>query len=101
MPSGGKGKALYLQGFLNTSVGVALAAKATGDQGFRFTVRSVRQAQVLGPERHEDTDVNSTPPDDSKEKANRRRLILFGLALGAISLFMYVSFILKTAVRGP
>lgn len=45
--------------------------------------------------------MNSTPPDDSKERANRRRLILFGLALGAVSLFMYVSFILKTAVRGP
>ncbi len=40
-------------------------------------------------------------PDDSKDKANRRRLILIGLALAAVSLFMYVSFILKTAIRGP
>lgn len=45
--------------------------------------------------------MNTAPPKDSKEKADRRRLILFGLALAAASLFMYVSFILKTAIRGP
>jgi hypothetical protein len=45
--------------------------------------------------------VNDTPPDDSKEKANRRRLALFGLMLLAVSVFMYVTFIWKTAVRGP
>ena len=45
--------------------------------------------------------MKDTPPDDSKEKANRRRLALFGLMLLAVSLFMYASFIWKTAVRGP
>ena len=30
-----------------------------------------------------------------------RKLILFGLLLGAMSLFMYVSFILTTAFKGP
>jgi len=45
--------------------------------------------------------VNDTPPDDSKEKANRRRLVVFGLLLFGVSLFMYASFIWKTAVRGP
>jgi hypothetical protein len=37
----------------------------------------------------------------TKEKSNRRRLIVIGLILASISLFMYVSFILKTAVKGP
>ena len=32
---------------------------------------------------------------------NSRKLILFGLMLGAMSLFMYVSFILTTAFKGP
>jgi len=45
--------------------------------------------------------VTELPPEDSKQKANRRRLILIGLALAAASLFMYVSFILKTAIKGP
>ena len=45
--------------------------------------------------------MNPVPPNDSKEKANRRRLMWFGLAAGAASLFMYVSFILKTAIKGP
>ena len=35
------------------------------------------------------------------DKAQRRRLVLFGIALAAVSLFMYVSFIVKTAVKGP
>jgi hypothetical protein len=46
-----------------------------------------------------------SPPEsngyDSKTKANRRRLMLIGVALAAVSLFMYVSFILKTAIKGP
>jgi hypothetical protein len=45
--------------------------------------------------------VNQVPPGDSKDKANRRRLALIGLGLAALSLFMYVSFILKTAIKGP
>lgn len=45
--------------------------------------------------------MSPTPPDDSKEKTSRQRLVLFGLFLAGLSLFMYVSFILKTAVRGP
>lgn len=32
---------------------------------------------------------------------SRRKLVIFGLLLAAVSLFMYVSFIVKTAVRGP
>jgi hypothetical protein len=35
------------------------------------------------------------------EKAARRKRILIALGLGAISLFMYVSFIIKTAIKGP
>ena len=31
---------------------------------------------------------------------NSRKLVLFGLMLGAMSLFMYVSFILTTAFKG-
>lgn len=34
-------------------------------------------------------------------KAQRLRLILFGIAVASVSLFMYVSFILKTAIKGP
>lgn len=45
--------------------------------------------------------MDKTPPDDSREKAHRRKLVLFGLAMAALSLFMYVSFILKTAIKGP
>lgn len=44
--------------------------------------------------------MNANKPDDEQAKM-KRRLILFALALGALSLFMYVSFIVKTAVRGP
>lgn len=36
-----------------------------------------------------------TPPP------SRKKLVLFALVLGLAALFMYVSFILKTAVRGP
>ncbi|MGE4064700.1 MAG: hypothetical protein AB7E79_15145 [Rhodospirillaceae bacterium] len=48
--------------------------------------------------------MNATPSDRSEEarqKAARRRAIVVGLILVGISLFMYVSFIVKTAVRGP
>ncbi len=31
----------------------------------------------------------------------RKKLILFGLGVGALSLFMYVSFIAKVAFQGP
>ena len=37
-----------------------------------------------------------TPPPP-----NRTKMILFALMLGGLSLFMYVSFILKTAIKGP
>jgi hypothetical protein len=37
-------------------------------------------------------------PDD---KAARRKRILIGVGLAAVSLFMYVSFIVKTAIKGP
>ena len=37
----------------------------------------------------------------SRDKAQRLRLILFGIAVASVSLFMYVSFILKTAIKGP
>lgn len=40
-------------------------------------------------------------PNDADARAKRRRLVLFGLILAAASLFMYASFIVKTAVRGP
>ena len=35
------------------------------------------------------------PPPDKK------KLIIFGLCTGAVSLFMYVSFIAKVAFNGP
>ena len=34
-------------------------------------------------------------------KISRAKLVLFALGLGAMSLFMYVSFIVKTALKGP
>jgi hypothetical protein len=40
-------------------------------------------------------DPNAPPPKD------RKKLVLFALMLAALSLFMYVSFIVKTAVKGP
>lgn len=51
--------------------------------------------------------MNAVPPQDSNtadsksEKAKRRRLVLFAFALALVPVFMYVSFIIKTAVRGP
>jgi len=39
-----------------------------------------------------------SPPDD---KATRRKRIIIALLLAGVSLFMYVSFIIKTAVKGP
>jgi len=41
-----------------------------------------------------------TPPPDSK-KPDRKKLVLVALMLGFAALFMYVTFIIKTAVRGP
>ena len=38
------------------------------------------------------------PPSD---KAARRKRLLMVLALFGVSIFMYVAFIIKTAVRGP
>ena len=40
---------------------------------------------------------NLTPED----KAVRRKRILIGVGLFAMSMFMYVSFIVKTAIKGP
>jgi flagellar basal body-associated protein FliL len=40
----------------------------------------------------------NTPPD---EKSTRKRSIMIALVLFALSAFMYVSFIVKTAVKGP
>jgi hypothetical protein len=31
----------------------------------------------------------------------KKKLVLFGLCVGALSLFMYVSFIAKVALQGP
>lgn len=50
--------------------------------------------------------MNAVPPHDSNnadsnEKAKRRRVVLFAFALALVPVFMYVSFIIKTAVRGP
>jgi hypothetical protein len=42
------------------------------------------------------TDRNPNPQPPS-----RKKMVLFALMLGAMSLFMYVSFIIKTAVKGP
>ena len=38
---------------------------------------------------------NQTPPPD------RKKLVLVALSLGFAALVMYVSFIIKTAVKGP
>ncbi|MGE3476813.1 MAG: hypothetical protein AB7H70_13515 [Rhodospirillaceae bacterium] len=50
--------------------------------------------------------MNAVPPQDSnnadsRAKAKRRRVVLFACLLALVPLFMYVSFIVKTAVRGP
>lgn len=42
-----------------------------------------------------------TSQDPSQDKANRRKGIIIGLVAAGISLFMYVSFIIKTAIKGP
>jgi hypothetical protein len=99
-----KGKALSSQWLLNPFAACGFFAVpsvwVSEHQGFRLRPWSVRQASPW-PARFRSISVNVIPPDDSKEKANRRRLILIGFALAAISLFMYVSFILKTAIKGP
>ena len=38
---------------------------------------------------------NQTPPPD------RKKMVIVALTLGFAALFMYVSFIIKTAVKGP
>ncbi len=38
---------------------------------------------------------NQTPPPD------RKKMVMIALTLGFAALFMYVSFIIKTAVKGP
>jgi len=38
---------------------------------------------------------------DPSDKQQRRKRILIALLLAGISLFMYVSFIVKTAIKGP
>jgi hypothetical protein len=43
----------------------------------------------------------SQAPTPDADKAKRRKLLWFALALASVSLFMYVSFILKTAIKGP
>jgi len=43
---------------------------------------------------------NSNDPNELTP-AQKKRLWLFGLAVAAVSVFMYVSFIIKTAVKGP
>ena len=39
--------------------------------------------------------------EETPVKPSRTKLVLFGLMLAAASLAMYVSFILKTALKGP
>jgi hypothetical protein len=41
--------------------------------------------------------LNTEPP----RPPSKQKLIWFALVLAAMSLFMYVSFIVKTAVKGP
>lgn len=38
---------------------------------------------------------NQTPPPD------RKKMVIVALTLGFAALFMYVTFIIKTAVKGP
>jgi hypothetical protein len=47
--------------------------------------------------------VTSQDPShkQASDKANRRTAIIIGLVALGISLFMYVSFIIKTAIKGP
>ena len=40
-------------------------------------------------------------PNPSGDKSARRRGIIIGLVAAGLSLFMYVSFIIKTAIKGP
>lgn len=44
-------------------------------------------------------DHKNPPPD--REKPDRKKMVLFALMLVGMSVFMYVSFIVKTAVKGP
>ena len=39
--------------------------------------------------------------DRNETQKNSRKIVICGLILGAMSLFMYVSFILTTAFKGP
>ena len=39
------------------------------------------------------------PPQD--DKAARRKRVLIAVGLFGVSLFMYLSFIVKTAIKGP
>jgi hypothetical protein len=100
----GKDKALLPQRLVNDFharvICTTQRCESLPDQGFHLTLRSVRQA--LTPRaRFRRIWLSQLPSDESKAKANRRKMILFGIALGAVSLFMYISFIYKTAVRGP
>jgi len=45
--------------------------------------------------------MTQSPGNDPERPEKRRQLNLFGLILGGIALFMFVSFILKTAIKGP
>ncbi len=45
--------------------------------------------------------LNQHANQHETEKAARRKRLIFALCCGGVALFMYVSFILKTAINGP
>lgn len=100
----GKDKALFPQRLVNDFhtrvICITQRCESLPDEGFHWTLWSVRQALILRA-RFRRIWLSQLPSDESKAKAHRRKMILFGIALAAVSLFMYVSFIYKTAVRGP
>ena len=68
-----------------------LAVSLSGRLGYT-SARKTRRQNPSG----DAIDMNQPPPKNSG-----RKLVWFALLLGAMSLFMYVSFIIKTAVKGP
>ena len=45
--------------------------------------------------------MNNPPPRPPLSDEEKKKNVRFALILGAIALFMFVSFIVKTALKGP
>lgn len=69
---------------------IAEEFKVSRRRGLGYTIAPLG----ICPEHKHPLDPKAPPPD-------RKKMVLFALMLLAISAFMYVSFIVKTAVKGP